>query len=79
MRSAALILTIGSGIFLLACEDAGAPAEVDPKLGRECFESRRDTFVPGTQYEGIDKLSDTAITIKIMDGANLKTVDCELR
>ena len=45
-------------------------------LGLECFESHR--LPPGTQYEGIEKLADNTLTIRIMNGVDVVTLDCGL-
>ena len=76
------ILTAGVLIVLipvlLSCDQRQAIPDVDPVLGRECFESRRATLPPGTQYEGIKAATGEMITIRIMDGLNVTTLDCAL-
>lgn len=61
---------------LLACDQQPPAATIDPRLGLDCFESQRATLPPGTQYEGIDKLADNRITIKIMNGIEVVKLDC---
>ena len=51
-------------------------SDVDPKLGLECFESHR--LPPGTQYEGIEKLDDNVLSIRIMNGVEVMILDCGL-
>ena len=62
-------------------DDASAlvlqPRPLDPQLGRECFEQQRVSLPPGTQYEGFEASGDR-ITIKVMTGAELTSVDCML-
>jgi hypothetical protein len=72
------ILTITLATLLFACEQQDLGTAVDPMTGRECFESRRASLPPGTQYEGIDKVSDDRIVIKIMNGVDVTTLECEL-
>lgn len=72
------ILTITLATVLFACEQQDPGTAVDPMTGRECFESRRASLPPGTQYEGIDKVSDDRIVIKIMNGVDVTTLECEL-
>jgi hypothetical protein len=47
-------------------------------LGFECFESHRASLPPGAQYEGIEKLAENTLTIKIMNGVDVVTLDCAL-
>lgn len=72
------ILTITLATVLFACEQQDLGTAVDPMTGRECFESRRASLPPGTQYEGIDRVSDDRIVIKIMNGVDVTTLECEL-
>jgi hypothetical protein len=53
-------------------------SDIDPKLGRACFESHRAGLPPGTQHEGIEKLAEGVLTIKIMNGVDMVTLDCGL-
>ena len=62
--------------FLLSCDQKQATSDIDPALGRECFESLRATLAPGTQDEGIAEVSDNRITIRIMNGIDVTTIDC---
>ena len=63
--------------FLLSCDQQNSTSDVDPKLGLECFESHR--LPPGTQYEGIEKLAEDGLTIRIMNGVDVVTLDCGLK
>jgi hypothetical protein len=47
-------------------------------LGLECFESHRASLTLGAQYEGIEKLAEGVLTIRIMNGVEVVTMDCEL-
>ena len=60
--------------FTLSCDKHDAASGVDPVLGLECFESHR--LPPGTQYEGIEKLTGEVLTIRIMNGVEVVTLDC---
>ena len=72
------ILTITLATMLFACEQQDTGTAVDPMTGRACFESRRASLPPGTQYEGIDRVSDDRIAIRIMNGVDVTTLECEL-
>jgi len=62
--------------FLSSC-DQRQSADVDPKLGLSCYENHRATLPPGTQYEGIKKLTEDKLTIKIMNGVDVVSLNCE--
>ena len=76
MRSLTAIVYIALIGLLSACDQQNASPEIDPVLGFECFESHR--LPPGTQYEGIEKLTDNKLTIRIMNGVAVVTLDCVL-
>ena len=59
MRILTMIVQFTLTAFLLSsCDQRHSTSDVDPKLGRECFESHGASLPPGTQYEGIDKLAE---------------------
>jgi hypothetical protein len=62
--------------LLSACDQQHSTSGLDPKLGHECFESHR--LPPGTQYEGIEKLAENMLTIRIMNGVEVVMLDCRL-
>ena len=76
MRILATIVQLFLTALLLSCDQQDAALDVDPKLGLECFESHR--LPPGTQYEGIEKLAEDVMTIRIMNGVNVVTLECGL-
>ena len=79
MRSSAATLSISlAALFLLSCNQQQPGLEVDPQLGRECFELRRAALPPGTQYEGIAEAGPEMLVIRIMTGVDLTTVECAL-
>lgn len=78
MRILATIVQLTLTALLLSCDQRHSASDVDPKLGRECFESHRASLPPGTQYEGIDKLTEDRLTIRIMNGVDVVTIDCGL-
>lgn len=78
MRNLNLMAFVTPAVLLAACDQGPTVADIDPELGRECFESRRASLPPGTQYEGIEKLDGDRITIKIMNGVEVVTLDCTL-
>ena len=62
--------------LLSACDQQNSSSDIDPMLGLECFESHR--LPPGTQYEGIEKLAENTLTIRIMNGVEGVMLDCVL-
>jgi hypothetical protein len=63
---------------LAACGRQANVTDVDPRAGLECFAAHRASQPPGTQYEGIERASATRLTIRIMNGVDVVTVDCDL-
>lgn len=63
---------------LVSCDRQQAAPDIDPGLGRECFESNRAILPPGTQYEGINEVTEKRLTIRIMNGVDVTTIDCRL-
>ncbi len=78
MRVLTTIVQLSLAVLLLSCDQQQPATDIDPRLGLECFESHRAAFPPGTQYEGIEKLAENRLTIKIMDGVQVVTLDCAL-
>jgi hypothetical protein len=72
------IVLLALTVFMFSCERQSAAPNIDPVLGVECFEHHRASLPPGTQYEGIEKLADNLLTIRIMNGVEVVTLDCEL-
>ena len=64
--------------LLSSCDQQQSTSDIDPKLGLDCFESHRASLPPGTQYEGIEKLAENKLTIKIMNGVDVVTLECGL-
>ena len=64
--------------LLFACDQQHPASGVDPMLGVECFESHRASLTPGAQYEGIEKFAEDRLTIRIMNGVEVVTIDCGL-
>ena len=77
MRTLTTIVFLVLTVLLCSCDQQHS-ADIDPKLGLECFESHRASLPPGTQYEGIEKLAENRLTIRIMDGVEVVTLDCGL-
>ena len=65
--------------LLVSCGQGQPVTDIDPKLGLQCFESHRAALPPGTQYEGIEKLVENRLTIRIMNGVEVVTIDCALK
>ena len=78
MRIFTTLFQLATVALLFACDQKNPASEVDPKLGRDCFESQRAALPPGTQYEGIEKLAENRLTIRIMNGVDVVTLDCRL-
>ena len=78
MRILTTIVYLALTALLFSCDQQHSASDIDPKLGLECFESHRASLPPGTQYEGIEKLAENRLTIKIMDGVEVMTIDCGL-
>ena len=76
MRILATIGYLALAALLLACDQQNSASDVDPVLGIECFESHRASLPPGAQYEGIEKLTGDRLTIRIMNGVEVVTMDC---
>jgi len=78
MRILTAIVYFALSALLFACDRQQPGPDVNPKLGLECFESHRASLSPGTQYEGIEELAENRLTIRIMDGVKVVTLDCGL-
>ena len=76
MRILTTIVFLALTALIFSCDQRNSTSDVDPRLGLECFESHR--LPPGTQYEGIEKLADNVLSIRIMDGVEVVTLDCGL-
>ncbi len=76
MRIPARVVLLMLTVFILSCDQRNAVPDVDPMLGVECFESHRATLPPGTQYEGIEELSENSLTIRIMNGIDVVNIEC---
>jgi len=63
---------------LVACDQQHPAPDIDPMLGRECFESHRASVEPGAQYEGIEKYTPDMLTIRVMNGVEVVTLECGL-
>jgi hypothetical protein len=78
MRTLTTIVQLALTVFLFSCDQQHSAPDIDPKLGLECFESHRASLQPGAQYEGIEKLAENRLSIRIMDGVGVVTLDCGL-
>jgi len=78
MRILTTIVLFSLTALLCACDQRHAASGVDPGLGLECFESHRAALPPGSQYEGIEKLAGSRLTIRVMNGVEVVTLACEL-
>ncbi len=71
------ICVILTASLLVSCGEQTA-IEVDPQLGRDCFDTHIASLPSGTQYEGIERAVAGRVTIRVMTGVELTTVDCGL-
>ncbi|MGB5438793.1 MAG: hypothetical protein WBN90_03970 [Gammaproteobacteria bacterium] len=78
MRILTAIFYLAITALLLSCDQQHSAPDIDPKLGLDCFESNRASLPPGTQYEGIEKLAENRLTVKIMNGVDVVTLECVL-
>jgi hypothetical protein len=78
MRNPTAMVYVSLAALLASCDQRHPASDIDPALGLECFESHRSSLPPGTQYEGIEKLDDNRLTIRIMDGVAVVTLNCTL-
>ena len=79
MRILATIVQLTLTALLVSCDQRHSAPDIDPKLGLECFESHSVSLPPGTQYEGIEQLAEDRLTIKIMNGVEVVTLDCGMK
>jgi len=78
MRILTTIIYIVFTALLVSCGQQHSASDIDPQLGLECFESHRASLPPGTQYEGIEKLAENGLTIRVMNGVGVVALDCGL-
>jgi hypothetical protein len=78
MRFIATVVSLVPVALLSSCDAGNKVSEAELALGAECFERHRASLAPGTQYEGVEDVTDNQITIRIMDGLNVVTIDCPL-
>ena len=78
MRNSTVIMSIALTTVLVSCDQQHPASDIDPGLGVECFENHRASLPPGTQYEGIENLAENRLSIKIMNGVEVTTIDCPL-
>jgi hypothetical protein len=78
MRILTTIVQLALTALLASCDQQHSASDIDPRLGLECFESHRASLPPGTQYEGIEKFAENRLTIRIMDGVEVVTLECGL-
>ena len=78
MRILIAVVQLVLTALLVSCDQQHSASDVDPTLGLECFESHRVSLPPGTQYEGIENVAENKLTIRIMNGVDVVTVNCGL-
>ena len=78
MRNSSALISLALVLSLLGCDRQQETGGIDPQQGLDCFEQRRASLPPGTQYEGIEQLTDDGLVIRIMNGLEVVTVECKL-
>jgi hypothetical protein len=63
---------------LLSCGRQQPTVDIDPQLGHDCYASLLVSLPNGTQYEGIERATADRLTIRVMTGAEVTTVECVL-
>lgn len=76
MRFIATVVCLVPVALLSSCDTGNRVSDADLALGAECFERHRAALAPGTQYEGVEGVADSQITIRIMDGLDVVSIDC---
>ena len=80
MRPSTVILSLTlTTPLLLSCGKQEPTVDVDPEVGRACYEAHLASLPDGTQYEGIEVATADRITIRVMTGVELTTVECGLK
>lgn len=74
----ALLSILCSTPALVGCGQRDPAADVDPALGRACFEAQQPVLPPGSQYEGIAGASADRVTIRAMTGAKVERFECTM-
>ena len=78
MRIITAITYLPLTTLLIACGQQNAAPDIDPVVGRACFDQHQMSLQQGTQYEGIEKVTPGKVLIRIMDGVKVATIECEL-
>ncbi len=79
MRSSRAIIIFVLAVPLLnSCGQEEPAIDVDPQIGQDCFDSHIASLPNGTQYEGIERAVAGQITVRVMTGVELTTVECAL-
>ncbi|MGB5833512.1 MAG: hypothetical protein WBG92_16165 [Thiohalocapsa sp.] len=74
----AIIPVAFSTAALLSCGPQQPHNDVDPTVGRACFEAHQASLPPVSQYEGIAEASENRITIRSRTGTEVETFICSL-
>jgi hypothetical protein len=69
---------LATAVLAGACTPQEPAIEVDPQVGRECFDTHSASLPAGSQYEGIERAVAGRVSIRVMTGVDLKTLDCRL-
>ena len=73
----AVLSVVAIGILILSSGWQTVSRQIEPQVGRECFETHRPLLPVGSQYEGFEATED-AVQVKVMTGTEVRTVECAL-
>ena len=78
MQILVAIVFLAFSAILASCEQRSSQSDADPGLGFACFDKHSASLPPGTQYEGVEKLAEGELTIKVMNGVDVVMLVCGL-
>ena len=76
--SVSILCFVLTGPLLVSCGEREPAIDVAPEVGRDCFDAHIAALPNGTQYEGIERAVPGTVTIRVMTGVELTTLDCGL-
>ena len=76
--SASILCFVLTAPLLVSCGEREPTIDVAPEVGRDCFDTHIAALPNGTQYEGIERAVAGRVTIRVMTGVELTTLDCGL-
>lgn len=76
--STSILFPALAALLLISCGQQEPAIDVDPQVGRDCFDTHIASLPNGTQYEGIVRAVTGRVTIRVMTGVELTSVECGL-